>query len=114
MANTFGENLKKIRVEMDLSQEELARKLGTSKQVISRYEKNQRAPKITVASQYADILGVPLQELTGYEKSPAILEAGDDIRAIIAEKISSLPKSEQEDVLHYIDIRLQMLESHEE
>lgn len=48
---------------MGLSQEEFAKKLNTTKQVISRYETEQRTPKITIAQEYANILGVPLQNL---------------------------------------------------
>ena len=41
---TFGERLKQIRMDRNMSQEELATILETSKQVISRYENNQRSP----------------------------------------------------------------------
>lgn len=60
---TFGENLKAIRKERNLSQEEIAAQLGTSKQVISRYENGQRMPKISVATHYANRLHVPLTSL---------------------------------------------------
>ena len=60
---TFGYKLKNIRISMGLSQEEFAKKLNTTKQVISRYETEQRTPKITIAQTYADILGIPLNDL---------------------------------------------------
>lgn len=74
----FGNRLRQIREEMGLSQEKFAEKLGTSKQVISRYETNQRTPKITLASEYAEKLGVTLdymtrnieREVTFYELRP--------------------------------------------
>lgn len=59
----FGDKLKAIRRDRNLTQEELARILGTSKQVISRYENNLRSPKIDVVSDYADRLGVPVEFL---------------------------------------------------
>lgn len=61
----FGSRLRDIRKEMGLSQEEFAKMLGTSKQVLSRYETNQRAPKITLAQEYADKLNVSLDYLLG-------------------------------------------------
>ena len=61
--STFGEKLKWIRKSQGISQEEIARRLHTSKQAVSRYERNQRAPKITVAKAYAVQLGVPLEYL---------------------------------------------------
>ncbi|WP_312199361.1 LexA family protein [Anaerospora hongkongensis] len=60
---SFGDKLKKIRVDRNMSQEELGELLGTSKQVISRYETNQRTPKITVVEDYAKKLNVPLEYL---------------------------------------------------
>lgn len=84
---TFGEKLKSIRLEKNLSQEQLADLLGTSKQVISRYETNQRTPKITVAKQYAEKLCIDLNYLIddaiGYQGliSPKISEDTVTFRA---------------------------------
>lgn len=55
---TFGEKLRALRDQRGWTQEQIANKLGTSKQVISRYENNQRSPKLSVALKYAEILGV--------------------------------------------------------
>lgn len=60
---SFGEKLKSIRLEKNMSQDEFAALLGTSKQVISRYENNLRTPKITVACKYASILNIPTNYL---------------------------------------------------
>ena len=61
----FGENLRKIRNMRGMSQEEFADLLGTSKQVISRYETAQRSPKVSTVAEYAEKLGVSISELTG-------------------------------------------------
>jgi len=61
----FGENLRKIRNARGMSQEEFADLLGTSKQVISRYETAQRSPKVSTVAEYAAKLGVSIAELTG-------------------------------------------------
>lgn len=70
----FGDKLKALRVERNLTQDELAKILGTSKQVISRYENNLRSPKVDVVSQYADLLGVSVDYLADNS-----LPAGDNI-----------------------------------
>lgn len=57
---TFGEKLRKYRTERHMSQDELASILGTSKQVISRYESGQRSPKIGVVQEYAQKLNLPI------------------------------------------------------
>ena len=63
--SAFGVRLRQIRKEMGLSQDEFAKHLGTTKQVLSRYETNQRAPKITVAREYATKLGVSVDYMLG-------------------------------------------------
>ena len=65
MERTFGQNLRALRTERGLSQEELAAQLGTTKQVVSRYENGQRTPKVTVVEAFARRLGVPLAALLG-------------------------------------------------
>lgn len=65
----FGDTLKRIRIERGLSQDKLAALLGTTKQVISRYETNQRVPQLTVVEAFARKLNVPITVLTG-EASP--------------------------------------------
>lgn len=62
--STFGDNLRKIRKEKGMTQDELAAVLGTSKQVLSRYENGQRSPKVSVVSEFAEKLGVPINALT--------------------------------------------------
>ncbi|MDO5299362.1 MAG: XRE family transcriptional regulator [Clostridia bacterium] len=61
----FGDILKQLRKERGLSQDELAALLGTTKQVISRYETKQRVPRLSVVAGFAQKLGVPLSSLSG-------------------------------------------------
>ena len=72
----FGVNLKMLRRERSLSQDELAALLGTTKQVISRYENGQRVPRLSVVTDYARKLGVPLSLLTGEEDAPDTASGG--------------------------------------
>lgn len=60
---SFGSNLKVCRIARELSQSDLAKLAGTTKQVISLYELGERVPKIDVASRYAALLNVPLKYL---------------------------------------------------
>ncbi|MDR0839242.1 MAG: helix-turn-helix domain-containing protein [Oscillospiraceae bacterium] len=61
----FGDRLRAIRKEKGMTQDEFAELLGTSKQVLSRYETNQRAPKITVVKEYAQRLGISVDYMLG-------------------------------------------------
>lgn len=67
MNTDFGDKLKQVRLERNLSQEEFAHILQTTKQVISRYETKQRTPKISTVETYARLLGLPLHYFLGEE-----------------------------------------------
>lgn len=56
---TFGEKIKICRKAFDITQEQLADRLQTTKQVVSRYESGQRVPKLTAALDYAKALNIP-------------------------------------------------------
>lgn len=60
---TFAEKLKICRQAFGLSQEQLAEKLHTTKQVISHYERGDRTPKVDMAAKYASALDVPVEYL---------------------------------------------------
>ena len=86
---TFGEKLKEIRKSRNMTQENFAELLGTSKQVISRYETNQRIPKISIAQKYADILGFSLSDLSNNEFNPFYKDTSETIdHLILQEKIT--------------------------
>jgi transcriptional regulator with XRE-family HTH domain len=59
----FNEKLTMLRKERGMNMTEFANLLGTSKQVIARYEKGENTPKITTVDHYAKVLGVSLQYL---------------------------------------------------
>ena len=62
---SFGDRLRAIRKEKGMSQDEFAKLLGTSKQVLSRYEIGQRIPMITQVQEYAKRLNVSADYLMG-------------------------------------------------
>ena len=72
---TFGERLRAIRKEKGMSQDEFATLLGTSKQVLSRYEIGSRIPKITQVQQYAKCLNVSADYLMGDSVEEAAFNA---------------------------------------
>lgn len=70
MTKPFSTILKELRQSKNWSQDELAKRVGTSKQVISRYERGERSPKIGDAKRLAEALGVTIGQLNG-ETIPA-------------------------------------------
>ena len=88
---SFGENVALARKRKKLSQEELAKKVGTISVTIGRYERNEIKPSIEVASKIADTLEISLDYLVG--KSDIILD-----KSLIKKvaDIQKLPKEERD------------------
>lgn len=61
----FGENLKKLRRSLDMTQDELANALGLSIQAISRYETQAAYPDIEMLPVIAGYFGVTVDSLLG-------------------------------------------------
>ncbi|MFO7867864.1 MAG: helix-turn-helix transcriptional regulator [Bacteroidales bacterium] len=62
---TFGERIVSLRKKLKWSQDELAKKIGTSAPIIGRYERNEIKPSIEVAKKLADELEVTIDYLIG-------------------------------------------------
>ena len=59
----FKDNLISLRKMNSLSQEELAEKIGVSRQTLSKYETGESVPDIEKSKALADVFGVSLDEL---------------------------------------------------
>ena len=64
----IGNNLKKYRKERNLTQEEVAKHLGISFQSISKWERNDGYPDITMLPVLARYYGVTIDELVGMDE----------------------------------------------
>ena len=69
---TFGKRLRQIRKERKMTQDEFAKLLGTSKQILSRYEREDRSPRIEVVRKYAAALKVSADYLLGDQEAEAV------------------------------------------
>lgn len=63
MLRTLGENIKKERIEKELSQEQLAEETGLHRTYISQLERGLRNPTITTLSKITKVLNVSLDAL---------------------------------------------------
>ena len=64
---TLGENLKRLRAEKGMSQEEVAGQLFLSRQTISKWENNLAEPGVENLKALARLYGVTLDQLLGEE-----------------------------------------------
>jgi len=77
----FGENLKRLRKEKEMSQEDLAIQLNVVRQTISKWEKGYSLPDTDMLSKIAKIFNVSVNEL---------LESNNHIENINDEPLKNL------------------------
>ena len=77
----IGKQIYELRKKANLSQEQLAEKVGVSRQTISKWELGETAPDIKQAQVLSQVFGVSLDELTG-----------NDTKEVIYEKVSNTEK----------------------
>lgn len=63
----IAKNLKYLRKASDLSQEEVAEKLGVSRQTVVKWENGDSMPDLTNSMALADLFGVTLDDLVRYD-----------------------------------------------
>lgn len=81
----FGNILKTLRLREDMTQAQLARKLGLTKSVISAYETGLRFPSYDILIHIAKIYGVSTDYLLGLEHKQEI-----DLSGLSQEEIDAL------------------------
>lgn len=77
----FGANLKKLREDARLSQEQLAEAIGVSKSTIGMYEQGKRMPNTnTILKDIASYFGVSIDYLVGFQQDAESLSDEDIAR----------------------------------
>jgi len=99
---SLGLKIASLRKKIKLSQADLGKKVGTSGDIIGRYERDEVKPSIEVASRIADTLDVSLDYLMG--KTEVELDKSI-IDRIVA--IQSLPEEDRHCIIYTIDSLLQ-------
>jgi len=97
---TFGEKVLAVRKNLKWSQDELARKIGTSAPIVGRYERNEIKPSIETAKKIADALEVTVDYLIG-DSDKMILDK-KMLRRL--EQIDNLSSEDKEKVIYFIDM----------
>lgn len=99
----LGENLKKFRLQRELTQEQLADVLGVSAQAVSRWENGTTYPDITLLPTIVSYFEITLDELMGMENWRSE-EQLKELLGQLEENGSALPQSVH-DLRAYGDFR---------
>ncbi len=62
---TIGENIRRKRLEYDIEQQELAKRVGINSTQLCNIERGRRRPSVDVINKIADILHCSADELLG-------------------------------------------------
>ena len=70
--SSMGTNIKKLREQMGMSQDQLAKRIGKTRSAISQYESGKIVPRMGVIEDLASVLRVDKTELIGDKKDGAL------------------------------------------
>ena len=68
MTIMIGENIKRLRTAKGLTQEQLSEAVGVTCAAVSKWERGDTFPDITMLFPLAHFFGVSLDELMGYDR----------------------------------------------
>jgi len=104
MENNFGKNLKRIRTNNNMKQDELAQKMKVKQVTISSWETGRSEPSMGDIARLSEILQCTQEELIGIKKTIGNITVED-----ILAKINELDVFELEKIEGAIKIRIQTL-----
>jgi transcriptional regulator with XRE-family HTH domain len=99
---TFGQRITYQRKQLKLSQDELAKMVGTSGPIVGRYERDEMKPSIDVAKKISDALQVTIDYLLGGSDKMVL----DKKLLKRMEDIEALPPEEKDKVYYFIDMAI--------
>jgi transcriptional regulator with XRE-family HTH domain len=100
---TFQERMKEIRTKKDITLEDLAKALNTTKSTLSRYENNLRLPNVDFINQLAKYFGVSVDYLLGNTDIPESKSSE-----------TKLTKKDEKDIQKALSKTLEQLENNQD
>ena len=95
---TFGDYITSLRKQKNLSQADLGKLIGTSGDIIGKYERDEVKPSIEVASKISDVLEVSVDYLLG--KTSIVIDKKTLKRL---EDIEQLEQNDKDNILYTLD-----------
>lgn len=107
--NIFGKRIKELRINANLTQQQLGASVGLSKQAINDIENGRRETKLSRALELAKLFNTNVEYLAGYESQEAASEPVHALRSQysaaalgIAEKYDALTPEIQRRINRYV------------
>jgi len=73
MAKTLVNNIRRLRFDRkEMTQQELADKIGVTRQTVNAIELGKYSPSLEVAFKIADVFGLPLDQVFQYEATKRV------------------------------------------
>lgn len=90
MSERFNENLQKARERKNMTQKEVAERIGVAKSTYSLYESGNREPNVQTIKKIADLLNVSADELLGIDESQVTIAAHFDGKEYTSEELDKI------------------------
>jgi len=97
----IGDKILSLRKERGWSQQQLAKKIGTSGPIVGRYERGEMTPSVEVAKKLADTFGTTLDYLV--DDAGRVTDIKDKAMLERLKEIEGLDQEEKKTVVHVID-----------
>ena len=97
----IGDKIQMLRKQHGWSQQQLAKKIGTSGPIVGRYERGEMTPSVEVAKKLADTFDVTLDYLVDDTGKTAGIKDKAMLRRIM--QIQALDAEDQKTIVHVLD-----------
>ncbi len=97
----IGDKIQTLRKQHGWSQQQLAKKIGTSGPIVGRYERGEMTPSVDVAKKLADTFDVTLDFLVDDTGRTAEIKDKAMLQRIM--EIQALDTEDQKTIVHVLD-----------
>ena len=98
----IGKNIKRYREEQQMTQAEVAKRLGVSATAVSWWESGRTEPKIGTVEKLAELFGVEKTDILGIPKKPTTDHS--DWIPVLGRVAAGIPLNMVEDIIDYEEI----------
>jgi transcriptional regulator with XRE-family HTH domain len=97
----IGDKILRLRKEKGWSQQQLAKKIGTSGPIVGRYERDEMVPSVEVAKKLADAFNTTMDYLVDDTGQTAEIKDRTILERLMA--IERLDQKDRSTIVHVID-----------